>query len=577
MNYEFDFKAEQDLQNELINLSHENIKIIKEYILTSIYWTDTNDLNLHRLSHNLLISVTYRSPTILLYSELIFDLINSDDKIGAKFRFFLINSLNHSISQEIIYPNRISHFTLLYFLYKKDIIDLKYIINLFPESIENTLAEKDMIIFSFFSNYIKIERKSLYDNIKFFFDNFKESTPIYLRDFAKCFSNDNFSIDAHIYQLNSLKNCLKNDDIETLKKMTSNPEFDYNQTIAPSIYEPSFLLQNYPPLLHFTAFYQSIKCFNFLIMVGADTNLTDQLKRPLSLFAVAGGCIEIIRIIEQKQLSFEGALQIASLFHRNEILCWLHETLFQKVSLSQYSNGKKTVLNQASISNNLFAVDFCLKKKVKINQQNARKSTALHLAAAYNNFDVIQTILGRNHSKLDPNIINIAGMTPLMTAVQRQNIEAVGTFLDYYNKNISNSNIIKIDLEKKSDNNEKDFTIHIAAKTGNADIFGLILRSTKNVNVKQKYGYTAMHIAVSMHHTKVVQELIRDERVDVNAKDSAGWTPLHLAAQFGFEDVVKLLVKLAPRIDLNAKTHDGKTALDLAVNEDRTSIIELIK
>lgn len=86
MNYEFDFKAEQDLQNELINLSHENIKIIKEYILTSIYWTDTNDLNLHRLSHNLLISVTYRSPTILLYSELIFDLINSDDKIGAKFR-----------------------------------------------------------------------------------------------------------------------------------------------------------------------------------------------------------------------------------------------------------------------------------------------------------------------------------------------------------------------------------------------------------------------------------------------------------------------------------------------------------
>lgn len=577
MNFPHDFNIKQELQSNLMNLSYDKLDDIKKIILSSIFWNSKNDYYLQNLSFNILNTVIYRSTSIQLYCQLIFDLINSDQQIGDKFLTFLIEFLFHSISQEIIYPHRCSHFSFLYFLYKQGIVDINIIISQFRDRIENALSEKEMIIFSFFSQDIKIENKELYDLVKLYFAMFTENIPLYLNEFKMLINSKiDFSIDIHIFQSNSLRNCIKNDDVNNLKKIASNPEFNINQELSPSIYEPSLILQNYPPILHAAAFYQSIKCFNFLLMSGSDPNLTDRSHRPLSNFAVAGGSIEIIRIIEQRQLSFEGTLQISTLFNRNDIFSWLYESHFQNISLSTYSTGKRTVLNEASISNNFFVLKTCIKHKVKINKPNARKSTALHLAAAYNNYDIIDILLGLNHPKLDPNIINISGLTPLMIAIQRENVESVNVFLSYFSKNIS-LNAIHINIEKKSEDNENSYAIHLAAKTGNVKIFKSLLEKIKNVNVKQKYGYTALHIAVSMHHTQIVNELLNDQRVDLNAQDDGGWTPLHLASQFGFCDIVKLFVICVPRVDLKIRTFDGKTAFDLASTEKRTDIIELLK
>lgn len=582
MNPSLSFDIKQELQENLMKLTSEKINDIKKYILSSIFWNSAIDYNLQVLSFYILNAVLYRSTNIQLYSQLIIDLINSDQQIGGKFRVFLIEFLLRSISQETIYPYRCAHFTFLYYLFKQNVIDINLILSQFPEKVDNILSEREMIIFSFFSQDIKIENRTLYDLIKLYFTMFSENIPIYLNDFKMFIvsnNSDDFSIDIQIFQSNTLRNCIKNDDINNLKIFASNPEFDINQTLPPSIYEPSLILQNYPPILHAAAFFKSIKCFNFLLMSGSDPNLTDYSHRSLSNFAVAGGSIEIIRIIEQRQLSFEGTLQISSLFNQNDIFSWLYETHFQDISLSSYSIGKKTVLNEAAISNNIFILKTCINHKVKINRPNARKSTALHLAAAYNNFDIIDILLGLNHPKLDPNIINMSGLTPLMIAIQRQNVESVKVFLASYSKNILNQNlnIIQIDIEKKSEDNEDSYAIHLAAKTGNVTICKLLLEKIKNVNVKQKYGYTALHIAVSMHHTQVVDELITDQRIDLNVQDSGGWTPLHLAAQFRFSDIAQLLLKNSPRIDVNIRTFDGKTAFDLASNENRVDIIKLLK
>ena len=80
-----------------------------------------------------------------------------------------------------------------------------------------------------------------------------------------------------------------------------------------------------------------------------------------------------------------------------------------------------------------------------------------------------------------------------------------------------------------------------------------------------------------MHHTKIVNEIIKDKRVDLNIQDDGGWTPLHLASQFGISDIAQSIIKLIPRSNPNIRTFDGKTALDLALAENRTDIIEILK
>ena len=106
MNITFDFKLKQELQENLMDMSYEKFMSIKKSILSSNFWKLNNDNYLQFLSFNILNSVTYRPKSIQLFSQLVFDLINSDSQIGENFRRFLLNFLTHSISQDIIYPYR---------------------------------------------------------------------------------------------------------------------------------------------------------------------------------------------------------------------------------------------------------------------------------------------------------------------------------------------------------------------------------------------------------------------------------------------------------------------------------------
>ena len=100
----------------------------------------------------------------------------------------------------------------------------------------------------------------------------------------------------------------------------------------------------------------------------ANLNDTDFGRFSLVHYAIAGGNTEIIRILFQKQLSFAGSLQIATLFHRNDVFHWIYENIYQ--DLNEIDEASGYVLQQAVISNNLKIFDFCISKGLDINVKN---------------------------------------------------------------------------------------------------------------------------------------------------------------------------------------------------------------
>ena len=64
-----------------------------------------------------------------------------------------------------------------------------------------------------------------------------------------------------------------------------------------------------------------------------------------------------------------------------------------------------------------------------------------------------------------------------------------------------------------------------------------------DVNVQDRYNYTALHFAVSNNRPAMVAQLVSDDRVDTSLKDEYNSTPLELAMVRGRPECEKILRK----------------------------------
>lgn len=89
-------------------------------------------------------------------------------------------------------------------------------------------------------------------------------------------------------------------------------------------------------------------------------------------------------------------------------------------------------------------------------------------------------------------------------------------------------------------------------------------RTTAYLNLGDKTGLTALHLAAAKGHYDVV-DLLVGLGANVNAAANDGRTPLHVAAAAGDDAVVALL--LLKGANATARDRDGKTPLDLATTD----------
>lgn len=196
-------------------------------------------------------------------------------------------------------------------------------------------------------------------------------------------------------------------------------------------------------------------------------------------------------------------------------------------------------------------------------QKNKNKQNVLHLAATnkQHNEELLDYFIeGEIVDKSQINAQDIAGRTPLLTAIENRHTQAA-------HKLIENS----ADINKADDYNNTP--LHIAISQGNLDIAQQLLDySNIKFNQQNEQGDTPLHLAIRRGNTTIAQQLLDQSNIKLNQQNKQGNTPLHLAIQHGRQEIIDQLIKSSAKINKTDKK--GNTPLHLAVRYGQADTVK---
>ncbi|ORX86697.1 ankyrin [Anaeromyces robustus] len=202
--------------------------------------------------------------------------------------------------------------------------------------------------------------------------------------------------------------------------------------------------------------------------------------------------------------------------------------------------------------NNLNEVIPKLITEKNINMKNKDGYTPLMIAINERNYECIKTLLSNKYN-LDINIVDKKGNTPLMMTIMKD--EDISEFIDLFIEKGTNKDLI---------NKNQSSALHIACKYNNYKIISKLI-TEKNINMKNKDGYTPLMIAINNKNYECIKSLLSSKHnLDINIVNNDGNSPLMMALMKYEEDLSRL-------IDLFIKKGSNK---DL-VNKNQSSILHI--
>ncbi|MEY3196716.1 MAG: hypothetical protein RLZZ59_82 [Pseudomonadota bacterium] len=162
-----------------------------------------------------------------------------------------------------------------------------------------------------------------------------------------------------------------------------------------------------------------------------------------------------------------------------------------------------------------------------------------------------------------------------------------------------------VNLQEKGDHTNSDTALHIASREGKTKMVDLLLKSGANPNIKNKYGETALDLAIKKenvntakllltqenlaldnkglmgntvlhnsmdikHNNYEITRMLLDKGANPNAQNNLGETPLHRAIKTGNHELVAAFMEKGANIQIKDK--EGKTPLDYAMSIKDTEI-----
>ena len=136
-----------------------------------------------------------------------------------------------------------------------------------------------------------------------------------------------------------------------------------------------------------------------------------------------------------------------------------------------------------------------------------------------------------------------------------------------------------------------DTYLHLAAKTGQQEIFEFLLETEETKNPKNHLGETPFHTCCRYGHVNLLDifsKILIELNIDFCCQDENGIrfgkkiffgsTPFHLATYYGHSKVASLLIHKSSelKIDLNTKIASGSTAFHLACKNGHLKTVEVL-
>ncbi|USN50942.1 MAG: ankyrin repeat domain-containing protein [Myxococcales bacterium] len=118
--------------------------------------------------------------------------------------------------------------------------------------------------------------------------------------------------------------------------------------------------------------------------------------------------------------------------------------------------------------------------------------------------------------------------------------------------------------------------LHLAASAGQIEVIEALIKSGAEVDEQDDQGNTALHLAIVRKEKDAVIALLEGGANPNIKENSNSFTPLHLAASAGQIEVIEALIK--SRAEVDEQDDQGNTALHLAiVRKEKDAVIALLE
>jgi ankyrin repeat protein len=224
-----------------------------------------------------------------------------------------------------------------------------------------------------------------------------------------------------------------------------------------------------------------------------------------------------------------------------------------------------TALHKAAMFGHREIVELLIAEGADVDAKDDGNWTPLNMAA-HNGYKEVVELLINNGA--DVNTKGYLGNTPLSGAIRFKEKETAALLRKHGAKTREELHVL-LDVAKKGD--IEAVKQHLAAGA--------------DVNEKNEWGGTPLHIAAGRGHKEVVELLIANgAEVDAiierhHEKNEWCGTPLHNAAGGGHKEIVELLIAKGAEVDaiIVSGRNQGKTPLDMAISSNHPETANLLR
>ena len=542
----FSFSPEQqkeiqeilEMQNLLTNINQENLNNTFNYFSKSVYLSSQSKFR--DLVRNILTWSTYHPTNVYLYSDLLLLLFSNIPMIHEIAGAIIVSESVHFIFKNRLHPVECSALHILFQSYKREIVDAHTIVDAIKLVYYQKRQYKTHIsaFFMFFAPEVEQLNNDLFVEIlKFMKMNLCRKNVDPIVQYFDYYSHNNWEnlkkFRQFIYGNDMTLKMLLEDDVDMLKKLCSHPDFDINQILENQPHlSPFYFLSNSPSLVAAAAALNAIKCMNYLIFMGVNLEQKSD-RQSFGSYATISGNIEILKIAEQANCNFDGALQMAATFHYDDIFYYLHETGFP--DLTAGSDNNKFVLSQVGSSNNVSILLYCLQQGLDLNTIDGKNESFLDRASYFGNKEVIKIALMLPYTN-----INLHSNTPpLCAAAYNGHFEILKLYLE------------RQDIDLEITNNKNSTPLSLTIRSSHYSSFRMLLDLNPNLLSHEDILFQAISY---QNDVKFFEDLYNK----VNELDNSKQHPpdpsilLQYSCAQGNDDIAKLILTL-PNVDSHLK------------------------